>query len=112
MKELRNFALYQYDADLGQRAVLALTSTKLSDVYISCEDVFSDPAAGDGVLAMVVRNPQLQKLRLPGNSWLRDDVLTAIAASCPRLQELCAQTTTPSSSQVSQWWHWRRAAPS
>jgi hypothetical protein len=93
-KELRTFALDEYDGVVGQQAYLALKCTKLSDV--SCKGTFSDPAAGDGVLAMAVRNPQLQNLRLPGNSWLRPDGLTAIAASCPRLQELCAQTTTPS----------------
>jgi hypothetical protein len=92
-KELRTFALDEYDGVVGQQAYLALKCTKLSDV--SCKGTFSDPALGDCVLAMAVRNPQLQKLRLPGNSWLRQDGLTAIAASCPSLQELCAQTTTP-----------------
>jgi hypothetical protein len=53
-KDPRTFALDEYDGVVGQQAYLALKCTKLT---VSCKDTFSDPAVGDCVLAMAVRDP-------------------------------------------------------
>jgi F-box/leucine-rich repeat protein 2/20 len=45
---------------------------------------------------VAARSPALQKLHWSENDWLGDDVVYTIAASCPLLQELCAENEYPS----------------
>jgi hypothetical protein len=100
MHNVQTFNLVEADAEVRLQALLALNSSTLRSVSITSEDDRCDPAVGGAevarVMAVVTRNPLLQELRLSGNSWLSDDVLKAIAASCPQLRELYARSSSPS----------------
>jgi hypothetical protein len=74
----------------------ALDCTQLRSVVIHCGDPLNDPVVAAAATAIATSNPLLEQLDLPGNGWLSDDVLTTIAASCPLLQELCADSESPS----------------
>jgi hypothetical protein len=100
MHNVQTFSLDEADAEVRLQALLALNSSRLHSVSITSEDDRCDPALGGAevarVMAVVTRNPLLQELRMSGNSWLSDDVLEAIAASCPLLRELYARSSAAS----------------
>jgi hypothetical protein len=96
MEELRTLALYDYDPDVGLQALLAVKSTQLSDVHFTCKAALSGPLVEDVVVALLARNPIMQRFCFSGNTWLSDKVLSTAAAFCPRLRDIRAQSNTPS----------------
>jgi hypothetical protein len=94
LRDVRALSLSMFH-ELGseQLQVLASRCTKLQSLHLPGEQFFPDQHDfGDAVIAIVARNPLLETISVPGKKWLRDDVMTAVAASCPLLHELRAQT--------------------
>jgi hypothetical protein len=94
LRDVRALSLSMFH-ELGseQLQVLASRCTKLQTLYLPGEQFLPDQHdCGDAVIAIVARNPLLETISVPGKKWLRDDVMAAVAASCPLLHELRAQT--------------------
>jgi hypothetical protein len=96
MRGLQTLRLGFCEPPICLQVLSALNCTQLRSVVIHCGDLLNDPVVAAAVTAIVTSNPLLEQLDLPGNGWLSDDVLTIIAASCPLLQELCADYEIPS----------------
>jgi hypothetical protein len=96
MKELQTFQLTTFAPEVAVQSLLALNSCKLCEVFIHCTYQLEDPAVRDAMATVAARSPALLKLHWSENEWLSDDVVYTIAASCPLLQELCAENEYPS----------------
>jgi hypothetical protein len=96
MCELQTLRLSFCEPAICLQVLSALNCTQLRSVVIHCGDPLNDLVATAAATAIVTSNPLLEQLDLPGNGWLSDGVLTIIAASCPLLQELCADYEIPS----------------
>jgi hypothetical protein len=86
MRDLRTFSLSKNTAGTGLLGALARNCTQLRTVHIACN------ATAEGVTVLVARNPLLEKLLLSSGGWLCDEVVIKIAASCPALKELKADS--------------------
>jgi hypothetical protein len=86
MQDLRTFSLSKSTAGTGLLGALARNCTQLRTVHIACN------ATAEGVTALATQNPLLEKLLLLSGGWLCDEVVIKIAASCPALKELKADS--------------------
>jgi hypothetical protein len=94
LRDVRALSLSMFhEQGSEQLQVLASRCTKLQTLHLPGEQFFPDQHDfGDAVIAIVARNPLLETISVPGKKWLRDDVMAAVAASCPLLHVLRAQT--------------------
>jgi hypothetical protein len=96
MRDLQTFRTVNFALEGAELVLLATHCTQLRTMLLSNAVPYYPEAVGGAIAAIAAHNPQLSRLQVPGNDWLRDDVVTTIATSCPRLSALLTSGGGPS----------------
>jgi hypothetical protein len=96
MRDMQTFQTVNFALEGAELSLLAARCTQLCTLLLSKAVPRYPEAVGGAIAAIAARNPKLSRLQVPGNDWLRDDVVTTIATSCPRLSALLTSGGGPS----------------